>query len=111
MLLQRLQWAVPWICRLMCCGEPLPTGLLETLHHVGMVVWTYPRHPFAHKHVKRGRRDLDSLFQRLFCLFEPAELAEGCRKPTVAVRIIRIFLDHLSRHLHRGRVLPAEVEA
>src|SRR5215472_14456886 len=85
----------------MCCGEPLPTGLLETLHHVGMVVWPYPRHPFAHKHVKRGRRDRDSLFQRLFCR----------REPTVAVRIIRIFPDHVSRHLRRGLVLPAEVEA
>src|SRR5215469_7282023 len=76
-----------------------------------MVLWPYPRHALAREHVERGRRDRNGLFQRPFCLIDPAELAERSCEPTMARGIFRMFPDHLLPHLHRGLVLPAEIEA
>src|SRR5215469_10751950 len=76
-----------------------------------MVLWSYPRHALTDKYVEHCRRDRDRLFQRLFRLVGPAELAERSCEPTVALGVFRIFPDHLFCHLHRGLVLPAKVKA
>src|ERR1700730_7892810 len=70
-----------------------PSGLAQTLDHVGMVFRPVPGHAPADIHIERGRRDCDGFLERSLRFLGLADLPEGCGEPAICQWIVGVRAD------------------